>query len=85
MMSDDDHDEMIEREERAIYVIMALAGLPVVIGVLVHGGVLDAGATISLACVVLALVGLSYRLRRHPRLPTATVRARGTDTPRPPR
>lgn len=62
-------------EERAIYVVIALASLPVVIASLLHGGALDSGATISLLLVTLALVGLLPR-RRCPRLPRARVHPR---------
>jgi hypothetical protein len=80
----DDDDIEIEHEERAIYIITALAGLPVVIAVLLDRGILDAGSTISLACVVLAVLGLTLQ-RRGPRLPRATLRARAGDSRRPPR
>jgi hypothetical protein len=48
----------IEREERAIYVVIGLACLPVVIAAFVHGGALDGGASLSLLMVVVALGGL---------------------------
>jgi hypothetical protein len=85
MTTDDEDDEAIEREERAIYLVMALAGLPVLIALCIEGGTIGAGETISLACVVLAMIGLSYRLRRTRRLPKATLQARGIDSRRPPR
>ena len=82
-MTHDDDDDAIACEERAIYLVVALAGLPVLIALWVEGGTLGAGETISLGCVLIAGVGL--RLRRRPRLPRATLRARGIDSPRLPR
>jgi hypothetical protein len=82
-MIDDQDNEVIAREERAIYFVMALAGLPVLIALWIEGGTIGAGETISLACVVLAVIGLSYRLRRSPTLPKATLQARAADSPRP--
>jgi hypothetical protein len=78
----DPHD--IEREERAIYIIIAAACLPVVIGALMHGGALDVGATISLIIVVVALVGLvGLWIRSHrdrgPRVPRARIHGRRHD------
>ncbi|MDX2089521.1 MAG: hypothetical protein SFX73_16830 [Kofleriaceae bacterium] len=67
----------IEREERAIYVVIGLACLPVVIAAFIHGGALDGGASISLLMVVLALGGLSglakhnFRRKRAGRIPRA--------------
>jgi hypothetical protein len=75
-------NDEIEREERAIYLVIALAAIPVLIGVAIQGDAIDAGATISLGCVVLALIGL-LQLRRA-RLPKVIAR-RATGTPRRPR
>ena len=70
-MSDEEQPDAIEREERAIYFVLALAGIPVLLALAIDGGTIDAGATISLACVVLATIG-AYRLfARRPRLPKA--------------
>jgi len=84
------HQDEIEREERIIYVVIALACLPVVIAAFVHGGSLDGGASISLIMVVVAIVGLlgiaAHRLRdrRDARLPSARVRLRRAGDSRPP-
>jgi hypothetical protein len=79
-MTEEDLD--IQREERAIYAIMIAACAPVVIALVIEGGVLDGGATLSLAVVVLGFVGLiagivaAARARRNARLPRATARHR---------
>ena len=75
------HQDEIEREERIIYVVIALACLPVVIAAFIHGGALDGGASISLIMVVAAIVGLlgiaahRFRDRRKAKLPTARAMA----------
>ena len=67
----------IEREERAIYVIIAMALSPIVIGVLLRGGgEIDAGMTMSFGLVVLAVIGIvaSIRAIRRDRIPRARAR-----------
>lgn len=69
----------IEREERAIYVVIGLACLPVVIAAIIHGGALDGGASISLLMVVVAiggLIGLAWHRHRAKReiIPRAQLR-----------
>ena len=70
--------EDIEREERAIYVIITIACLPVVVAVLLEGGAFDGGASLSLMMAIDALVGLAglglHGLRgRRRRLPHARI------------
>ena len=73
-MNDDDY---AEREERAIYAIMAVVATPVLVAVGVQGLVIDSGATL---CMLLGLIGvigfvLGLRRARHP-LPHARVHRR---------
>ena len=56
-------DHEIDREERAIYAIIAAAGSPVLIAALIKGGAFDSGTTISLMLVVAGLIGVFWRLR----------------------
>ncbi len=74
----DDEDCEVETEERAIYGIITLAACPVVIGVVIEGGTLDAGGTMSLMIVVLGVIGLLAGLRAFskPRLPPARIHRR---------
>lgn len=69
--ADDDRD--LAGEERAIYVIMAVAVVPILIGALIHGGAFDGGETLALGVVVAAAVGLLARLLTRPSLPRARV------------
>jgi hypothetical protein len=71
-------DQEIDREERAIYAIITFAILPVVIGMLLEGRVFDAGGTLSLALVVLGVIGLvvGFRLVGARRIPRARVHRR---------
>lgn len=73
-----DHDTDVQREERAIYAIIAMAVSPVVIGLLIEGGVIDGGATLSILVVVAALVGLltTFGLLRRKRIPEARIHTR---------
>jgi len=64
----------IEHEERGIYLVIVGAMIPIVFGTLIAHDVFDAGSTISLMLLVLAVFGLFSRaiLRRRPRrLPEA--------------
>lgn len=78
MIMSNDHDTEVKREERAIYAIIAMAVSPVVIGLLIQGGVIDGGATLSILVVVAALVGLltTFGLLRRKRIPAARVHTR---------
>lgn len=68
MTADDD----IQHEERGIYLVILGAMIPIVFGTLLAHDVFDAGSTISLGLLVLALFGLVSRsLLRRPRLPEA--------------
>lgn len=73
-MNDDDID--IAREERGIYLVILGAMIPIVFGTLLAHDVFDAGSTISLMLVVLAVFGLVSRavLRSKTRLPIARAR-----------
>jgi predicted membrane channel-forming protein YqfA (hemolysin III family) len=71
-----DDDQDIEREERGIYLVILGAMIPIVFGTLYAHDVFDAGSTISLMLLVLAVFGLFSRaiLHRAPRgLPRAHV------------
>jgi hypothetical protein len=70
-----DPDQEIEREERAIYIIILGALSPVVVAVLLRGdGVFDAGTTLSFLIVALGILGLAAGLRAwRARLPRARV------------
>ncbi len=68
----DDND--IGHEERGIYLVIVGAMIPIVFGTLIAHDVFDAGSTISLMLLVLAVFGLfsGAILRRRPRhLPEA--------------
>ena len=71
-------DPEIEREERAIYIIITAALLPVVVAALARGGVsLDGGTTLSFLIVALGVVGLATGVRAmRSRLPRARVHRR---------
>ena len=75
---DEDEDQECEREERAIYAIIAAAASPVVIGVLIEGSGLDAGSTLTFGLAACALVGLGSCIRAlsKSRLPRAKVHRR---------
>ncbi len=75
-MSDDDD---IEREERGIYLVILGAMIPIVLGTLYAHDVFDAGSTISLGLLVLAVFGLFSRaILRRPtvRVPAARAKLR---------
>jgi hypothetical protein len=73
----------VEREERAIYVIIMVVFIPVVVALWLDGQVVDAGGTLSLMLIAagaLGLVATRRALRRGSRLPRARVhRERGGD------
>jgi hypothetical protein len=72
------HDTEIEREERAIYLIMLAAMAPVVIGLAIDRRTIDGGAALSLILVALGVIGLLAGLRTilRRRLPRARARFR---------
>jgi hypothetical protein len=72
---DRDRDPEIEREERAIYIIIMAALSPVVIAALYRGGAaLDGGTTLSFLIVILGVLGLAAGIRAmRSRLPRARV------------
>jgi hypothetical protein len=71
-------DELIEKEERGIYLVMFLAGLPIVGALLLDGRSIDGGNTLMLAIVALATVGLAAGIKSMSarRLPPARARQR---------
>lgn len=81
-----DRDLEIQREERAVYVVIAAALLPVVVAALVaalraalHEGAaaFDGGTTLSALILALAVIGLGAGLRTRPaRLPQVRVHRR---------
>ncbi len=77
-----DPDLEIEREQRAIYIIIMVALSPVVGAALDRSGAeIDSGTTLSLLLVVLGVIGLAAGVRaKRFRLPRAQVHRR-----RPPR
>ena len=52
-------DQQIEKEERGIYLVMVLAGLPIVGALLVEDRSIDGGNTLMLAIVALAMMPVS--------------------------
>ena len=81
-----DPDPELEREERAIYIIIMVALAPVVVAALYHGGAaFDGGTTLSLLIVALGVIGLGAGVRAmRSRLPPARVhrrRRRGSRIP----
>ncbi len=58
-----DDDAAIEREERGIYLIMFLAGLPIIGALLLEQRSIDGGNTLMLAIVTLATIGLAAGLK----------------------
>lgn len=72
------NDDEIASEERGIYAVIALAGIPTIIAFLIDGGVLGGGGTISLVAVVLGVFGFGVTLRRRRRLPKARVLVSGS-------
>lgn len=68
-------EDSIEREERGIYLIMFLAGLPILAALLIEQRSIDGGNTLMLAIVLLATIGLAAGLKAMVarRLPQARV------------
>jgi len=68
-------DDEIEREERAIYIIILVALAPVMISLAYHGAkVIDGGTTLSLIIVVCGVWGLGAVARKmRTRVPPAYV------------
>ncbi|MEO8704650.1 MAG: hypothetical protein ABI867_31635 [Kofleriaceae bacterium] len=83
----DDADDEVGREERAIYVIIIAAGAPVTIAAAIGGGVIDSGTTLCLVIVVAGVLGLLWRYRRVAPIPRAITsrRRRAGDSQRRPR
>lgn len=75
---ENDDDAAIEREERGIYLIMFLAGLPIVGALLVEQPSIDGGNTLILAIVAVATIGLAAGVKAmwSRRLPVARARVR---------
>lgn len=72
-----DHEDDIQREERGIYLVIVGAMIPIVFGTLYAHDVFDAGSTISLGLLVLAVFGLISRALLHPaRVPEARTHTR---------
>ena len=74
-----DHEHDVEREERAIYLIVIIALAPVVIVALARRVNFDSGTTLCLLGAVLGAIGLLASLARavrRPRLPNARARMR---------
>jgi hypothetical protein len=68
-------DQDINREERGIYLVILGAMIPIVFGTLIAHDVFDAGSTISLLLLVLAVFGLFSRaILRRPRPPLPEAR-----------
>jgi hypothetical protein len=70
-------DDEVEREERAIYLIVIAALAPVVVVAVVRNVDFGGGTTLCLTGVVLGAIGLMasvVRALRRPRLPRARVR-----------
>jgi hypothetical protein len=78
MNMSEQHDTEIEQEERAIYAIIALAACPVVIGLMIEGGVIDGGGTLSILLVVVGIVGIltTFGLLRRSKIARARIHTR---------
>jgi hypothetical protein len=59
----DDDDVAAEREESAVYAIIAIAVAPVIVAVAIQGGVIDSGATLCMLVAVIGILGLIWRRR----------------------
>ena len=59
----DDDEVAAEREEKAIYAIIAIAVAPVIVAVAIQGGVIDSGATLCMLVAVIGLLGVLWRRR----------------------
>lgn len=59
----DTDDKSIEREERGIYLVMLLAGLPIIGALLIEQRSIDGGNTLMLVMVALSVVGLAAGLK----------------------
>jgi predicted membrane channel-forming protein YqfA (hemolysin III family) len=71
-----ENEQDIQHEERGIYLVIVGAMIPIVFGTLLAHDVFDAGSTISLMLLVLAVFGLFGRAivhRPQRRLPRAYV------------
>ena len=75
---DPDPTVEIQREERAIYIIIAVALSPVVVSALINSDAeIDGGTTLSFVIVALAVIGLATGVRAmRARLPLARVHRR---------
>jgi len=71
-----DEDDVVEREERAVYAIIAIALAPVLIAVAIRGGIFDSGSTLCLLLVVAAIGGFASLARRLVRTRSEFPRAR---------
>lgn len=73
-----DQDREIEREERAIYIIIMVALSPVIVAALYRGGAaFDGGTTLSFLIVALVAIGLTAGVRAmRTKLPRARVHRR---------
>jgi hypothetical protein len=76
--SEPDPTTEIQREERAIYIIIAVALSPVVVSALINSDAeIDGGTTLSFLIVALAVIGLAAVVRAmRTRLPRARVHRR---------
>jgi hypothetical protein len=72
-----DEDRDLAAEERAIHIIIAVTGVPLVVAMLWHSGPVDTGAMFGIGLV---LLGVGWLVRRpHSDIPPARA------LPRPPR
>jgi hypothetical protein len=64
-------EDEADREERAVYAIIALAVAPVIVAVAIQGGVIDGGTTL---CLLVAVIGVAGAIcRRSKPVPLARV------------
>jgi hypothetical protein len=59
----DTDDKSIEQEERGIYLVMLLVGLPIIGALLIEKRSVDGGNTVMLLTVALAVIGLTAGLK----------------------
>ena len=83
-------DDAIEREERGIYLVMFLAGLPIIGVLVIENRTIDGGNALILGIVMLGVVGLvaglkAMVIRKLPRARLLRPSDRAADSRRRPR
>ncbi len=71
-------DRDVAREERAIYLVIAVVTIPVVVAAIISNAVIDTGATLCLGLAAFSLINVFGRGPRVLPRAQATLRARRT-------